>query len=136
MELFSSQVTIPLGWQAFQEMAFSPQTRQTLVERSMALLREVRPGVLLCDWRACYGFDIRNQVPQINAPGWIATGADDRLTPLSFARFLSTQLPEARLQVVPSAGHMAIQEQPQELASGLRSFLEELEPSLDRYMQA
>jgi len=51
-------------------------------------------------------------------------GADDRLTPLSYARFLAARLANAQLTVIPHAGHMVILEKPGAVVAGMRQCLE------------
>jgi pimeloyl-ACP methyl ester carboxylesterase len=121
---FSDPLTFPQALGKFQRLAFSPDTSPLLVELSMKVLQEGRGTVLAGDWQACAAFDQRAQVERITCPAWVAVGADDRLTPLTYANFLAARLSTARLTVIPHAGHMVILEKPAELVTGMRQFLE------------
>jgi 3-oxoadipate enol-lactonase len=74
---------------------------------------------------ACSRYDLRHQVNQVRTPTWVAVGSDDGLTPLSYTRYLATNIPDVHLLVVPDAGHMLILEQPDAVAFGLNQFLGE-----------
>ena len=65
---------------------------------------------------------------RIATPTWIASGAEDRLAPLTGAQYLASCLPNSSIQVIPSAGHMLLAEQPAALAAGLQAFLQKLPP--------
>ncbi len=59
----------------------------------------------------------------ITAPTTIVAGAGDRIVPLRSAQELSRQIPGARLIVVPEAGHLLPQREPQLLADAIVSTL-------------
>ncbi len=120
----SDPLTLPQGLARFQRLAFSPVTSPFLVEMTVRLLREGRTPVLAGDWQACALFDQRAQVERITCPAWVAVGADDHLTPLSYSNFLAARLPNARLTVIPHAGHMVILEKPGEVVQGVSRFVE------------
>ncbi len=124
LENLADPLTLPQAFARFQQLAFSPESAPALVEQSMRLLQEERSSVLAGDWQACAAFDLTGQVERITCPSWVAVGADDRLTPLAYARYLAATLPNARLEVIPGAGHMITVEKPALLAESLRGFLE------------
>lgn len=127
LEALKSPGTYQDGLNWIRQRAFSPHTGAALIEYSMKQLHAVRPATLYEDWLACSRFDLHGKIEQIEAPSWVAVGSDDRLTPLSCANYLITSLRHARLQVIPSAGHMLILEKPKELAQGLQKFLKDVE---------
>jgi pimeloyl-ACP methyl ester carboxylesterase len=91
-------------------------------------LREVDPQVLAGDFLACDAFDRRADIAAITVPALIVCGDADRMTPIKHSRFLATQMPDARLVILPGAGHMAMLE-PQSrpaIADAVRQFLERL----------
>jgi pimeloyl-ACP methyl ester carboxylesterase len=127
LESLKSPGTYQDGLDWIRQHVFSPHTSATLIEYSMKQLRDLRPATLYEDWMACSRFDLHGEIERIAAPVWVAVGSDDRLIPLSSANYLISSLRHARLQVVPSAGHMLIIEKPKELAQGLYKFLKDLE---------
>ena len=128
VDYFSNPLTIPLGIQLFQQWAFSPRTPPGQVKAALAGLHTARPAVLAGDWQAFARFDFHGTLEQVGIPTWIASGAEDRLAPLPGAQYLASHLPNAAVQVIPSAGHMALVEQPAALAAGLQAFLQTLSP--------
>lgn len=64
-------------------------------------------------------------LPTINVSTLLITGADD-VVPVSEMENMRRQIPGARLQVIPSAGHYAALEKPEEFGSLLRRFFDEL----------
>ena len=127
LHYLSNASTFEVGLQFLQKHLFSTTTASSLIKRSMSFLCGTRPSVLYNDWTACSKFDLSKIVAQIDSPAYIACGLEDGLTPPSMSRFLAASLPNARLDLLPDAGHMLIIEQPQALAKGLASFLADLD---------
>jgi pimeloyl-ACP methyl ester carboxylesterase len=50
----------------------------------------------------------------------------DKMVPIRYAQFLVDHIAGARLEVVPGAGHMVMQEQPQAVARLLQQFMGQL----------
>jgi pimeloyl-ACP methyl ester carboxylesterase len=124
---FSNPLTIQDGIFMLQQRMFSAKTSQQLIQQVMSQYPSVRPGVIAGDWKAASTFDLRESISRINLPAWIAAGSEDRLIPLAYTRFLAAHMPQARLQVIPDAGHMVILEQPEVLSTGLSVFLAEIQ---------
>ncbi|NIP44646.1 MAG: hypothetical protein GWN61_25370, partial [candidate division Zixibacteria bacterium] len=53
-------------------------------------------------------------------------GKDDQLTPVKYSRYLSNQMPNARMEVIPDAGHMVMLEKPDAFTQILSEFLSTL----------
>jgi len=126
LDNLSNPRTVPIALDILKKSAFSPRTSQRVIDKTMQGLQSVRQGVLYSDWLACSRYDLRHQVNRIRTPTWVAVGSDDGLTPLSYARYLATNIPNVHVQVVPDAGHMLILEQPDAVAFGLNQFLGKL----------
>ncbi len=58
----------------------------------------------------------------INVPALVVVGADDGLTPPDVAEHMSGLIPNARLEVIPGAGHLPPIEAPEAVNELLRSF--------------
>lgn len=91
---------------------------------------DVRNKLLICpvetlhgDFSACDDFDVMDQVSRISMPTWIAVGAEDRLTPPKYSRYLYDNISGSRLDIIPAAGHLVMVEQPREFNSLLKGFL-------------
>lgn len=75
--------------------------------------------------REILSFDQRDALKSIKVPVLIVAGASDFYTDLRHALFLKKKLPQAKLHVLPLAGHMGILEQPFALAEAVSLFLQE-----------
>jgi poly(3-hydroxyoctanoate) depolymerase len=60
---------------------------------------------------------------RVTAPTLVLSGADDPLVPVHNARLLARQIPRARLELVPDAGHLWMLEQPEASAALVGEFL-------------
>ncbi len=60
-------------------------------------------------------------------PTLVVAGEEDAITPPSAARLMASRIPEARLVIVPEAGHLAPMEQPETVTRLLQEFLRERE---------
>jgi pimeloyl-ACP methyl ester carboxylesterase len=111
---------------------FGPDSAARLREKSLALLRATPAEVLLADLRAADAFDVTAQLDQIRIPALILCGADDRLTPVKYARYLHERIAGSTLEVIDGAGHMVMLERPQAANAVIRRFLGALEQGADR----
>jgi pimeloyl-ACP methyl ester carboxylesterase len=67
--------------------------------------------------------DARPQLPGIAVPTLVLVGDGDRLTPPERARELADAIPDARLAVVPGAGHLSALERPEAVTRELVAWL-------------
>lgn len=106
--------------------SFSPDSPEQLRELAGKRMAETRPSVLHGDLLACDSFDIADSLGEIHQPSLVICGAEDKMTPLRYSLVLKDNLPSARLESIPAAGHMLMLEKPQEVAQALASFLGEI----------
>lgn len=106
--------------------SFSAASPKRLVELAAERMLETRQSVLYGDFLACDGFDQSERLGEIEAQALVLCGELDRMTPVRNAQFLTDHLPNARLQVIPEAGHMVMLEHPLQVAAALREFLSTL----------
>ncbi len=99
--------------------SFSRQAPAQLTQLAAKRMAETRHDVLYQDFVVCNLFDIRHQVGQIKAPALLISGEEDKMTPLRDAHFLADNLPQARLEIIPGAGHMVMLEKPLEVMKAL-----------------
>jgi pimeloyl-ACP methyl ester carboxylesterase len=123
LENLGNPLTVPNALHVFQGRAFGPQASPALIERCMQTFKETRTSILYGDWQACAKFDQREAITSIEAPAWVIAGGEDRMVPIAYAHFLAGRIPAARLQILPTAGHMALLEQPGQIVQGLQQFL-------------
>jgi pimeloyl-ACP methyl ester carboxylesterase len=104
------------------EFCYSPNADaglKTLGEKKMA---ETRPTVLYGDFVACDAFNVVDQLSEISAPALIVCGAQDKMMPPKFSEALRDGIANARLEIVPNAGHMVMAEQPEIVAELFAEF--------------
>lgn len=65
-------------------------------------------------------------LPEITAPTLVLAGAEDQLIPLDDSRQMADALPDARLVVIPDAGHLPSMENPAATDEAMMQFLESL----------
>lgn len=69
-------------------------------------------GAFLELMRAFVQLDITADLHRIEAPALVVAGEQDLLKPRRFAEIMARELPDARLAIIPNAGHAAMWEQP------------------------
>ena len=108
--------------------AFHPDTPadSPLVARYVREILRVGVGALVAQNQAVMQReDLRARLPHITCPVLVVSGERDLLTPLVHAQEIAAGIPQARLAVVPGAGHMLPWEQPEALNALLGDWLAE-----------
>lgn len=108
-----------------RDLSFAPGTPRECTEMPERVLRECAPLVTLGDYLACDRFDVLDRLAAIRAATLVLAGAEDRLTPPKYGRFLAATIPGARLVEVSAAGHFPHLEQPVAVNAAIREFLAE-----------
>jgi pimeloyl-ACP methyl ester carboxylesterase len=68
--------------------------------------------------------DLRPRISSLQVPTLIIAGEMDRSTPVESARWLSENIPGARLVVIPQTGHFMFMEQPEVVGHHIQQFLQ------------
>jgi len=108
------------------ELAHSPKSDPRLKRASIQELLEVPPTVTYGDFEACNHFDRMNEIERISIPTLIICGEDDRLTPVKYSAYMRDRIRNARLVIIPDAGHSVMLEKPEDVNAAIRSFISEL----------
>jgi pimeloyl-ACP methyl ester carboxylesterase len=106
--------------------SFSSKAPPRLVELATKRMEENRRSVLFGDLQACNQFDVMDRLGTIQQNALVICGEEDQMTPVRYAQYLFSSLPNARLNVIPNAGHMVMLEQPLLVANSLQSFLKDI----------
>jgi 3-oxoadipate enol-lactonase len=72
---------------------------------------------------ALEGVDLRSALADVRCPSLVVAAELDRTFPPAASRALASALPEARLEIVPGAGHAVVVEAPERVARLLELFL-------------
>jgi pimeloyl-ACP methyl ester carboxylesterase len=67
--------------------------------------------------------DRTGELPAIAAPTLVIVGDEDAITPPSFSETMRDRIPNATLEVVRGAGHMAPMEQPEQVNRAIEGFM-------------
>ena len=119
----SNPATFAESTRLVTDLSFSPNANPRLKELAMQRMTETRPSVLYGDFLACDAFDVRNRLSTISVPTLILCGAEDKMTPVKNSVYLRDNIPGARMEILPGAGHMLMLEQPDRVAELLADFL-------------
>ncbi|MDY0003049.1 MAG: alpha/beta fold hydrolase [Polyangia bacterium] len=121
---------IGAGLEAFGALlgmtAYSPSTPRELVARFTGAPIQAAEEVVRADFEACQTFDLRERLGEIAAPCLVLGGEKDALVGAGRLNQLAAGLPRARLQWIPEAGHMLMQEAPLAVNQAIRAFFSEL----------
>jgi pimeloyl-ACP methyl ester carboxylesterase len=100
-----------------------PEAPPELVRELADIMAQVRPAGY-CNAAISLGAtDLTPLLPKIAVKTLVIHGACDQVVPLETGRQLAEAIPGARLEVIPNAGHVANQEQPETFNSVARDFL-------------
>jgi pimeloyl-ACP methyl ester carboxylesterase len=106
--------------------AYSDKTPMDIVRKGWMEQRQTDPYVRYGDYQVCDGFDLMQRLKDITVPTLVLGGTDDVVTPPKYAAYLQNNIPGARLEMIPAAGHVAYFEQPAAMAQALATFLASL----------
>lgn len=122
LELSSKMDTLPQAVEFLIKWSFAPNTPQKLKELTARRLLQNHPRTLFQDLSACNQFDLSTELDRIQQPTLVLTGEQDRMTPVANARWLTENLLNAHMEIIPAAGHMVVLEQPDQIARRLWTF--------------
>lgn len=115
--------------QANTVFAFHPAhaKRRDLIEAYLGFVRAAGAAQLVRQNRAVLArADLRPALPALRCPLLVACGEADLLTPPEHSREIAALVPQARLEIVPGAGHMLTMEQPARVNTLLLGWLDGL----------
>jgi pimeloyl-ACP methyl ester carboxylesterase len=108
------------------QWVWGPLTPDEIRQLGKQQLLQIRPEVVLDDYRACDTFDVRDHLPEIHAPTLIIAGEADQMTPLKHAKLMAEHLPHARWVAIPQAGHMVMLEAAEIVTRAVAEFVGEI----------
>lgn len=99
------------------------------VKKAARMLRETDPEGYAGCCAAIRDMDLRDRLPSIKSPTLVISGADDPASPPEHGAQIRDFVPNARLQVIPDASHLANIEQVEAVT---RAILDHLDPAAGR----
>ena len=111
-----------LSW-VLTRLAFGKTPSAKAVDQVRRYGAEVPPTTSLPSGIDLLDHDAREALAATKTPALVLVGSLDRLTPPAAARRIAEFLPQARLEVLPGAGHQLMQERPAEVAALIDDFV-------------
>ena len=91
---------------------------------ALRLLERADPRSLVVDLAACDSYrGAPDSAGKIRCPVLLVLGGEDRMTPAGRGRSFAASLADARVTVLPGAGHMLTIEEPAAVLAALRTVL-------------
>ena len=84
----------------------------------------MRPEAYVASTETCFGVQLDHALADLTAPTLVLWGERDEKTPRELSERIAEQVPKARLEVIPDAGHLSVLENPDEFTRLVRDFLE------------
>ncbi|MEA2013743.1 MAG: alpha/beta hydrolase [Thermodesulfobacteriota bacterium] len=109
------------------EFAVAKKHRARLGTLLIDILSRADKDVSYGDFIACDALDITGETGRIRIPTLLICGADDKMMPPRFSKYLEGQIPGARLVLIKETGHFAMMEDAKAVNTALREFVNALE---------
>ena len=107
-------------------MANYPGVAQDMVESLKRRSLEIGPSVEVNDLLACDGFDVMDEVQNINLPTLVVCGDQDTMTPVKYADYLADNIPGAHKVIVPGATHFVQLQKYKQVNASIEEFVASL----------
>jgi pimeloyl-ACP methyl ester carboxylesterase len=104
---------------------YHPDTPREMIQQDIEIIRRhpPKPRAFVQQLSAIVAWHSWNRLPQIKAETLIIHGEKDRLIPPANALILAERIPNARVIILPHAGHMFATDQPELTRKALLDFL-------------
>ena len=113
----------PEDWVAgYMPGFFTEAAPAALTEEIEAMMCDLRPAGTRVMLQAMAEADLRDVLPRITVPTLLLYGALDTRSPLHVAEELHAGIPSSQLVVLPTVGHLANAERPDEFNEAVRAF--------------
>lgn len=124
LENAASPTTLHKAVNTLMERFFGLPMEPGTLKQIEAGMYNLRHSVVYGDLLACSNFDMLERLGAIACPALVICGSEDKLTPVRYAQYLAGEIPAAKLEIIPEAGHMVMLEKPDEVTSILKGFLD------------
>jgi pimeloyl-ACP methyl ester carboxylesterase len=119
----------PLRELAEQRMpaVLGPGAAPSLVRRAVEVMAGKEPAAYRRSNQVLWGADMRAVAAGVRVPTLVLVGERDTITPPPLSEQLANLIPGARLAVIPGAGHLSNEEDPDAFDRLLAAFLQEVD---------
>jgi 3-oxoadipate enol-lactonase len=102
------------------------EQRKDVVDRVRAMIRATNPRGYAGCCHAISALDLTDRLGAIKLPTLVVVGEEDQGTPVAASRAIQERIAGSRLEILPSAAHLANVEQPDAFTTAVTSFLGKL----------
>jgi 3-oxoadipate enol-lactonase len=102
------------------------EQRKDVVDRVRAMIRATNPRGYAGCCHAISALDLTDRLGAIKLPTLVVVGEEDQGTPVAASRAIHERIAGSRLEILPSAAHLANVEQPDAFTAAVTSFLARL----------
>ena len=106
---------------------FTPAAPQELVDRFRRILLATPPEAYAAGCEAVAAWDFRDRLSEIRTPTLVIGASEDPATPPEHAELLASRIPDARLEIMDGASHVANAEQPERFSELVTAHLARVE---------
>jgi 3-oxoadipate enol-lactonase len=99
------------------------KSRKDVIEKVAAMIRTTPPAGYAGCCHAISALDLTDKIAAIKLPTIAIVGEDDPGTPVAAHKVIHEKIAGSRLEIIPSAAHLANMEQPEAFNRALTSFL-------------
>ena len=117
------QHAFPAAVRRIARLAYARKVDAQLIETFAEQLESTSSSLVYGDFLACSTFDVTTELGRIACPTLVLCGTADRMTPLQLSNDLVQAIPNAILHTIEGAGHMVMQEEPEQVAGEIDQFL-------------
>lgn len=89
-------------------------------------MRRMRPDIALATWQTVMNSDFRNVLDRCRVPTSVLQTADDPAVPAAAAEYLRDHIPDCRMEILPTAGHLPHLTDPDLVLAALRRHVPQL----------
>lgn len=100
-------------------------TPEEVLVRGVERMQMVDPNVIIGDYIACNGFDVRARLAEIETPTLVVHGDEDSMIPLAEARAMQLAMPNATFLEIHEGGHMVHHEKEDIVTISIEKWLRE-----------
>lgn len=112
-------------------IAFGPEASPAAVAFAEQMMAETRMDALVDFFHSMISHDVISDCAALGGADTLVIGAEnDQLTPVEHSLKIATCIPSARLEVIPTVGHMAMLERPSVVSDHLGDLIERARKSL------
>jgi pimeloyl-ACP methyl ester carboxylesterase len=119
---FEITVRMMLDWQ------WAEGTGEQIKRLVLRRMLESDPDMMLNDYKAVDGFDVRDRLAQIHTPTLIIGGTADRMVSFEQSELLHRHIAGSKLVSIEGGGHLMVLEQAQTVADAVQTWLMETYP--------